>query len=325
MILILTDPTDIHADHLVRLLDRRGTRYHRLDPGAFPAQGRLSVGYGPDGLRTRRVTTPAGTLDLADVSAVWLRRPGRPVPDATLPAQVREMVAAETATVIGDVWDTVTVPWVPAPRPVVLRAQYRLRQLQVAGELGFELPATLVTNDPDALLDFAGEHGPLVTKQAGIAPLPGRPDGSPVLRYTEPLRPADLLAVEDIALCPLIVQAAVPKRVELRVTVVGDDVLSAAIHSQDTHHSRHDWRRYDHAHTGIAAHPLPDEVASRCRALTRALGLRYGAVDLILTPDDRYVFLEINPSGQYLWVELATGLPITQGLADLLSYPEGTR
>ena len=116
----------------------------------------------------------------------------------------------------------------------------------------------------------------------------------------------------------MIFQAYVPKRFELRITVVGQQVFAAEIHSQHTNHTRHDWRRYDLDETPHFPHALPPDVAQRCIQLVQELGLCYGAIDMVLTPDDRYVFLEINPSGQYLWIEQLTGLPITDALCDLL-------
>ncbi len=47
------------------------------------------------------------------------------------------------------------------------------------------------------------------------------------------------------------------------------------------------------------------------------LGLNYGAFDLILTPEGR-LFLELNPSGEFLWLDLYTKLPIAQAIADVL-------
>ena len=117
----------------------------------------------------------------------------------------------------------------------------------------------------------------------------------------------------------MIVQAYVPKRLELRVTVVGDRVLTAAIHSQGSNRTRYDWRHYDHVHTVYEPHRLPAKIERRCRALVAELGLVFGAIDLVLTPDSRHVFLEINPNGQYLWVEEACDLPISAAMADLLS------
>lgn len=63
---------------------------------------------------------------------------------------------------------------------------------------------------------------------------------------------------------------------------------------------------------------VPDTVARACLALDRSLGLAYSAIDMVLTPDGRYVFLEINPSGQFGWIESVTGLPLIETLADLL-------
>jgi glutathione synthase/RimK-type ligase-like ATP-grasp enzyme len=104
----------------------------------------------------------------------------------------------------------------------------------------------------------------------------------------------------------------------LRVTVVGSAVFAAEIHSQFTQHTRFDWRRYDHFETPHRIHALPTEIAQQCVSLVRQLGLCYGAIDLVLTPEGRHVFLEINPNGQYLWIEHATGLPISDAVCDLL-------
>ena len=137
-------------------------------------------------------------------------------------------------------------------------------------------------------------------------------------RYTLVVSTRDVGYAGALRRGPVIFQAYVPKRLELRVTVVGSAVFAAEIHSQHTRRTRHDWRRYDHYQTPLGRHALPDDVAGRCRRLVAELGLCYGAIDLILTPDGRYVFLEINPNGQYLWIEEATGLPISDALCDLL-------
>ncbi len=320
MILILSNSADEHADAVERALDDRGTAHVRIDPADFPATASLAVEFGPAALRSRSVQLTGATVDLDRVSAVWLRRPGRPeAPDRFAGTPVGDVIAEETAAVTADLWDTFDVLHVPAPRPVVQRAQYKMRQLQLAAQLGLELPPTLVTNDPDALLRFAARHERLITKQAGTSQVRRTADGDAVVRYTEPLLPSDLAHVASVALCPVIVQAYVPKRLELRVTVVGRQVFAAAIHSQGANHTRHDWRRYDDAHTVMEPWEVPPALGAALIALNDRLGLAYSASDFVLTPDGRYVYLETNPSGQYLWVEDATGLPITAALADLLT------
>ncbi|WP_434739517.1 ATP-grasp domain-containing protein [Micromonospora sp. SH-82] len=321
MILILTSPDDVHADAAEAELGRRGATWVRFDPADVPSRACLAVAVA-DGRVTRTLVRHADpddcrprVVDLDAVTAVWFRRPGTPVAPAHLDDPYATFVVEESRQFVGDVWETLDVPALPAPRPVVLRAQQKVRQLQLAVRLGFDVPATVVGNDPDAVLDLFGRTGgTLITKQVGLSAV-----GDELMRYTEPVSHRDLVHVDGVRHCPFIAQARVPKRVELRVTVVGDRVFTAAVDSQRSNHARHDWRRQDERNTPWSTYDLPEEVAARCVALTRLLGLRYGALDMIVTPDDRYVYIEINPSGQYLWVEEETGLPITAAVVDLLT------
>src|SRR5262249_179757 len=109
---------------------------------------------------------------------------------------------------------------------------------------GFELPPTLVTNSPTDFLEFYREHnGDLISKLAGLTFFDAF--GTKFGRYTELVSRRDVAYARGVRFCPIIFQAYVPKRLELRITVVGDQVFPAEIHSQHTNHTRHDWRRYD--------------------------------------------------------------------------------
>jgi glutathione synthase/RimK-type ligase-like ATP-grasp enzyme len=140
-----------------------------------------------------------------------------------------------------------------------------------------------------------------------------------MVRYTELVTKRDIQNLETIRLCPMTFQAYIPKRLELRITVVGERVFAAEIHSQISNHTQFDWRRYDLARTPHASHVLPHHLELKCVELVRRLGLVYGAIDMILTPDGKYVFLEINPNGQYLWIEELTDLPISEAICDHLA------
>ena len=112
-------------------------------------------------------------------------------------------------------------------------------------------------------------------------------------------------------------------KVELRITVVGKNVFAAEIHSQQKEATRHDWRR-DALALEHRNHPLPDDIKLKCIQLAKTFGLEFGAIDMILTPDGRYVFLEINPNGQWAWIEETTGLPISEALIELLCQGKQT-
>lgn len=123
--------------------------------------------------------------------------------------------------------------------------------------------------------------------------------------------------VSKIKYAPSLFQEYVPKDVELRITIVGNEVFAAEIHSQQKEAARHDWRR-DALALEHREHQLPDNVRLKCVNLAKAFNLEFGAIDMILTPDGRYVFLEINPNGQWAWIEEFTGLPISEALIELL-------
>lgn len=128
----------------------------------------------------------------------------------------------------------------------------------------------------------------------------------------------DLADGVSLKLAPVIYQELVPKRFDIRVTVVHQDLFAVAIDSQKLEAAAIDWRRADTDTLEHYTHTLPSDVAEACLMLMKVLGLNYGAIDLVLTPDDKYLFLEINPNGQWVWMEDRLGLPISEAIATWL-------
>ncbi len=118
----------------------------------------------------------------------------------------------------------------------------------------------------------------------------------------------------------MVFQEGVEKALEYRVTAVGDRLFVASIDSQSHDLGKDDWRR---AGSGLAGrfHPatFPARVEDGLRRLMRAFGLVYGGIDLIQRPDGEFVFLEINSAGEWGWLEVQAGLPISAALADELT------
>jgi len=315
MLGIFTSENDAHADVVVSLLDERGAAYVRLDPGKFPAEATLSARFKETEFLAT-FTSGGETVDLTGLQVVWWRRPSPPSVDSALDAPVGRAVREEAAVVLADLWNALPCSWVPAS-PAVLSAAHKINQLALAAKGGFQIPATAVTNDPLDLFDLYREsEGAVVSKRAGASFLSG-PE-SPFCRYTEVIAPREIGYAFAARYAPSIFQTYVAKRSELRVTIVGERVFAVEIDSQASNHTRHDWRRYDQMHARYRAHQLPEKVEARCRELVHRLGLSFAALDLILTPAGEYVFVELNPNGQYLWLEHATGIPISSAVCDLL-------
>ena len=316
-ILILTETNDSHADAVARHLVLRGDSFVLFDPSDLPV--RASLGFTADshtGIATR-LSVQGGSVDLRLLTSIWLRRPGRPRLPSSLPIEHRADATAQYASFLDGVWATLVGSWFPAS-PQVLGAQSKLRHLQIAVDVGFAIPPTIITGAVDEFLDFYRRHdGRIVSKVIGRSPVNSAE--SRFARYTEALTPWDVLAADKLAYAPIILQAQLPKKLELRATVVRDQVFCAAIYSQKANHSLVDWRRYDRRSTPITGYALDPVTEERCRELVARLDLSFGAIDLIITPDDQLVFVELNPNGQYLWLEMATGLPISESIATVLS------
>ena len=121
------------------------------------------------------------------------------------------------------------------------------------------------------------------------------------------------------------VQNYIPKAFELRVTVVTGKVFCCKIESQHLADDcgRIDWRQGDEKGLKYSPYVLPDNISQKCLQFLRLMKLNFGAFDFIVTPSGEYVFLECNPNGQWLWIELETGLKISEAVAEALETVKG--
>lgn len=320
LILILSRSDDEVAQAVGLELLESGLTFRIVDFAFFPSRDRLTLAVSASHGISRSYLNDGVRIDLTSVTSILWRRPPKACAAASfaVPA-IRQYIETSSEEALEGFFSDFDGFQVPAKQAVFKAAYAKLPQLSLATELDFALPDTLVTNDPDEMLKFYRQHsGQVITKTASVrAESWLGPMGTGYARF---LRPRDLIHYRDIQHCPVIVQAYTDKALEVRVTVIGNSVFAAGIYSQATRRTRVDWRRYDRTNTPHDVHQLPSDVADRCLALIRRMGLSYGAIDLILTPDGDYVFLEVNPNGQYKWIEDLTGLPLTKRLAQLLIH-----
>ncbi len=321
MILFITYPEDPAARMAERLLRARGTDVARFDALRIgEGDAHMTVRLSSRGTPQRRLFAQGRTLDLAALTAVWHRRHKLFGSSEIADPQMRAFARIESEQCLLQTWSALPVKFVPAPLAVIRAGQHKLLQLERAGSLGFEIPPTLVTTDPTELLAFYREHGGrVITKLLSSTSIGESGLGRDYLRFTERLSLRELARGMSAArLCPVYAQAYVPKDRELRITVVGDTVFAAEIESQRGAHGRVDWRKAGPVAVPYHPHSLDRAVAARCIALIRSLGLNYGAIDMVIRPDGAHVFLEVNPAGEYHWIEMRTGMPITAAICELL-------
>jgi glutathione synthase/RimK-type ligase-like ATP-grasp enzyme len=319
MIVVLSDREDDHVPPVFDRLRRQGADVIWIDPSQFPSQSSISLDLDERGFFRKTLCIQGRTVNLDDVTAVWLRRPNPVEAGPTVTdTQVREWIRQTASDTLNGAFELLDCLWVPASPRALRAASDKLGQLQAAAEIGFRVPRTCITNSPDAFLDlYSHTDGGMISKAVTGATLHDA-KGEPIPTYTTVIRRRHALNARSVSLAPAIFQAYVPKRLELRITLVGDRLFPVAIDSQNSRATKHDWRHYDDDHTTYTPVELPADIAEKCAHLLRRYGLSFGAIDMVLTPDGEYVFLEINPNGQWAWVADLTELPIADAIADLL-------
>jgi glutathione synthase/RimK-type ligase-like ATP-grasp enzyme len=117
-------------------------------------------------------------------------------------------------------------------------------------------------------------------------------------------------------------QHEIDKIYDLRVILVGDKIFPTAIHSQDQQETAVDWRVADLKELQLRHEKifLPKQLKQKCRELVRFFSLRYSSMDFVLGKDGKYYFLELNPNGQWAWIEQLVGYPIRDAIINTLTH-----
>lgn len=310
MIGIVSHADDVHTCNVRQQLDVLGAEHMLIDTARFPTEVAITARQEPGKPWHGRWSEPGRVEDLDEVRVMWWRRP-QPfrLHDQVVDPQDRGFAHGECAAIVSGLWSCLDAIWINDPDRDEA-ASRKMWQLKLAAQLGLRIPRTCMTNDPERARAFIDAEG----QQAIFKPFSATPS---TWRETRLVRDDELELMDLVRLAPVIFQELIPGGVDLRVTIVGTSVFAAEIRAGESGYE-FDFR-VDTAHAPITEHRLPQPVQERLLRLMRRLGLRYGAIDLRLAPDGDYVFLEINPAGQWLFVELATGQPISAALAELMS------
>jgi glutathione synthase/RimK-type ligase-like ATP-grasp enzyme len=306
-VLILSKDDDFHAVAIQGLLQKRGADADIVDTALFPGRLRASLAVADHDGGGAAVDVRLGDRPLGDYHAIWWRRPLHPAVDPRIRnTEERRFAARECREAL---WGLLAA----AGRPIYndpeaeQRAAYKPYQLAVAAAIGLDVPPTLIGNDAEEVRAFAERHDAVIYKAFSGTDL--------MMTDTRPLRPEDLADLWRLDFAPVIFQRYIPRGREYRVMLIGDDafVTEVTIRNPKAHY---DWR-LDQDY-GLVQATLPAGLIETLLVLRRRLGLASGAVDLREDPDGRIFFLEINPSGQFLFLDVIAGTRTGERYCDLL-------
>ena len=332
-VLIIAPADDVHALAVQRRIAEITGGHGRaviVDLATYPLGGDLSVWidrehvasslgcvaplpltYGPD-VETRLERRDAAfRLDPAEIRAVWWRRARMPVPHAYADPTLRDFVQANTHAHLWSFFLSLpaSVRFIN-PIAAEARAAYKPVQLQLARASGLPVPRSLVTNNPEHAAAFVRTHHEqgraCIVKQLRTIRAAGY--------LTQEVKPGDLERLEQVRDAPVILQERVVGT-DIRVVVVGTELFAAAETASAPTPIPDIRATFDTSCTRVA---IPDEVRQRLLRLHADLGLYFGAYDFIRAKDGTWYFLEVNATGQWLYVETAASLPIAEAFAGLL-------
>jgi hypothetical protein len=315
-VLIITNEQDEHADAVVLELHRRNVPVFRLHPEDFPHACSISLEIHQDGHIEGELKNAYHRVALEDVCAAWFRRSRNlfSEPPSLTSGKLDNYVKAQSGAILSALCHGLQTLWVGHPYQL-RRAEVKALQLAEASKAGLKIPNTLMSNDPAQAAVFVQSLG---DTQCAIKPLMALGVGDqqgwrlPLTTILPAGHPLD-----SVAVAPNIFQPYIDKAFELRCIVIGEKIFCAKLNSQASEVTRTDYRAGDDLEHEIFC--LPTQVEASIHRLMDRFEINFAAMDMIVTPDGEYVFLELNPNGQWLWLEHELGLPLVSSMADLLA------
>jgi glutathione synthase/RimK-type ligase-like ATP-grasp enzyme len=314
MVLIFTDKFDVHADVVIEKLKMDNVPYYRFNLDVQSLKNAFISFKNGEWI----IKSEAGEISTNRVSCVWCRKAF-----VELTLQEKRETSADfkiwknewNKTLLGLHNSLKQLPWLN-PLRKAYKGENKYYQIEVAKDIGFEMPDTLISNEKHELLQFMDRHKKCLFKLMAqdFYEVGNEFKGL----YTNVITKTDLEKFSEVGENPLVLQEYITKQFEVRYTVVGKEHFVCKIESQKSEKANEDWRRYDIAHTPHSIIEPPTEIKEKVNRLMEILGLEYGALDFIVTPDDKWIFLEINCMGQYLWIEELTGLQISNAIVGWL-------
>jgi MvdD family ATP-grasp ribosomal peptide maturase len=318
-ILIITHTGDnFSIEKVTEYIDKNGCEVIRFNVDEYPLKNKLTTTF-QDGEWVTFLETSEKKYRLDDIASVWYRRA------YNLGHGLREEMEPKFyGAAMGEIRNTLfgfleSIDAYSLGKPSVYRRlDSKEEQLKIADKIGLKIPETTITNNPEEARQFILKHQNVVAKmQTGFAIYE---DGVESVVFTNVVKEDKLEELDTLLYCPMQFQKKIEKKKELRVTIVGRDVYAFEIDSQQSDAAKVDWRK-----DGVnlidkwVPTDLPSDIEVKLLELLDIYNVDYGAIDIIVSHEDEYYFIEINGAGEFFWLDnLTEGNLISKSIADVL-------
>jgi glutathione synthase/RimK-type ligase-like ATP-grasp enzyme len=307
MILIVTIQDDIHALSVQRHLAQLGyPDCVILESDRISADHQIHWAANNEKQDAYLEIRGSGRIAISSIDLIWWRRVRA---DQSLEVEIGDKHQLDLinndcrGALNGVLAAAFTGIWVSRPDST-LRASDKLFQLSIAKQCGFRVPDTLVSQCRNEVEEFVDRHH----RNVIVKPVVGAV--GPLI-YTQFMRDPTCLDAASFQACPAVYQEYISGTRHIRLNCFGDRSYAAVIETEEL-----DWR--PNLKVPIAQWDVPDSLHGRVRGVLDKLDLAMGVFDFKLTPDGEVVWLEVNPQGQFLFLEPLTKLPLGERFADYL-------
>ena len=317
MLLIVSNKSDIATDFLISRLYERNISFIRINTEDYLSEWDVDFQIDHNNANALISFQNGNTLPVENIEGAYIRQPK--LPKLRVTDSDKEFAKRETGEALRSLWRFIKDDvWLNAPHHI-LRASNKPEQLRIAREIGFTIPKTCITANHNFAYDFYCQNGKNVIAKAvkhGFLY-----DGKEAkVAGTQHIDQVYFDNACDYANIPMIFQEKIEKHYDIRITVVGNKVFSTGIYSQEHQETSVDWRLADHFKIPLRQEQIeiPTTIEHLCVNITQRMNLKYSAIDMIKSQDGNYYFLELNPNGQWAWLEQVAGHLIRDALIDAL-------
>jgi len=302
LLLIISNKADLATDYLIIRLHERNIPFLRINTEDYLSLWDVSFSIRKNGANIAITKEGQESIAVESFVGAYIRQPK--IPDLEITDEDKEFAKREVGETLKSLWRAINENvWLNAPYRL-LRASNKPEQLTIASSIGFNIPDTYIGVNYKSIKNFyKNNSGKIIAKAVKHG---FNFDGDKArVAATQKIDEAALDSLKDYANIPMIFQSHIAKQYDIRVIVVGSEVFATAIDSQSHEETKIDWRLSDCHKIPLNQYKisLPKKIRNLCLDMTRKFKLRYSAIDLILGKDGYYYFLELNPNGQWAWIE----------------------
>lgn len=191
----------------------------------------------------------------------------------------------------------------------------KLIVLEEAKKIGFSIPESYVCQDRESVLKINYDKE-IITKTFLGPSMILFEDKTSVI-YTE------IISKKNIPkyFSPSLFQDKIEKKYELRIFYFDGKFWSMAIFSQLDSKTSVDFKQYKHENPNrTVPYKLPKNIEMKLKKLILKLQYNCCSIDMIVTLKNEFVFLEINPIGQFGMISIPCNYHFEKEIANFLMY-----